>query len=384
MKHLELDACLGHKARAIQETAMKFAAEVMRPVGKALDLLTDPRDVVSATSQLWGVIKQHREIGLHRIALPGDVAERKDEVDPMVRPLVLEALGSGDAGLATSLCTDSIPFEMAAISSADDLKSLARAYAEDTKGELIGCWIDVQPECSGSVRWVDTDCVIKDHKTRWVANGSIATHALLTIAPIENRHAMVAVIPLDQPGISRGAPVGKMGLRALDQCEILLEEVKIPETHLISVEGIGEKALASVHGCIGQIAVGLAQSALDESIAYARDRIQGGVPIVEHDNIKLKIFNMFAVIESSRAFARSVALYNRADQVPASTKHAIAVREIASRVALTVASEAIQIFGGPGLMKEYPVEKMMRDAGVLITMHGTNNALALEALRKFY
>lgn len=380
MKHLDLDASLSDKARAIQETAMKFAAEMMRPVGKALDVLTDPKDVVSETSKLWGVIKQHREIGLHRIALPGDVAELKDEVDPKVRPLVVEALGFGEAGLAMGLCTDSIPFEMAAISSAHDLKNLARAYAEDKKGELLGCWISVPPESFGNMQLVGTDYVLKNHKTHWVTNGSIATHALLIIAATEHQNAVVAVIPLDQRGISRSTPVSKMGLRALNQCELLLEEVKIPEALLISAEGIGEKALASVHGCIGQIAVGLAQGALDEAIAYANGRIQGGVPIIKHNNIKLKLFNMFAMIESSRAFARSVALYNHADQVLASIKHAIALRAIASQAALTVTSEAVQIFGGPGLMKEHPVEKMMRDAGLLMTMNGTNDALALKAL----
>ncbi|MGH8627810.1 MAG: acyl-CoA dehydrogenase family protein [Gammaproteobacteria bacterium] len=383
MKHLELDVSLSDKARAIQETAIKFAAEVMRPVGKALDVLTDPKDVVSETSKLRGAIKHYREIGLHRIALPGDLATLQDEVDPKVRPLVVEALGFGDAGLATSLCTDAIPFEMAATSSAHDLKNLARAYAEDKNGELVGCWIDVQPDASGSVQLVGTDHVIKDYKTRWVTNGSIATHALLHIASIESQNAVVAVIPLDQPGVLRSDPVSKMGLRALNQCEILLREVKIPEALLISAEGIGEKALASVHECIGQIAVGLAQGALDESIAYATHRIQGGVPIIKHDNIKLKIFRMFAMIESSRAFARSVALYNQADHVLASSKHAIALRQIASQAALTVTSEAIQIFGGPGLMKEYPVEKMLRDAGLLMTINGTNNVLALKALRNY-
>jgi alkylation response protein AidB-like acyl-CoA dehydrogenase len=381
MKRLELDASLGDKARAIQDTAIQFAEEVMRPVGKALDMLTDPKDVVSETSDLWDVIKQHREIGLHRITLPGDLADLNDEVDPKIRPLVVEALGFGDAGLATALCTDSIPFEMAATSSAHALRNLARAYTEDKKGEFVGCWIELQPGSSGSVQLVGTEYIIKDHKTRWITNGSIATHALLHIPSIETPNALVAVIPIDQPGISRSDPVSTMGLRALNQAEILLREVKIPETLLISAEGIGEKALASVHGCIGQIAVGLAQGALDQSIAYANERIQGGVPIIKHNNIKLKIFDMFAMIESSRAFARSVALYNQADHVLASSKHAIALREIASRAALMVTSEAIQIFGGPGLMKGYPVEKMMRDAGSLMTMNGTNYALALTVLR---
>ena len=155
-------------------------------------MLTDPKDVVSEASKLWGVIKQHREMGLHRIAFPGDIAEFKDEVDPKVRPLVIEALGFGDAGLAMGLCTDSIPFEMAALSSTHDLKHLARAYAEDKKGELLGCWMIRKSR--RQLQLVGTDYVIKNHKTHWVTNGSIATHALLMIAATEQQNAVVAVI----------------------------------------------------------------------------------------------------------------------------------------------------------------------------------------------
>lgn len=226
---------------------------------------------------------------------------------------------------------------------------------------------------------VGSDYVLKQQKTRWITNGSIATHALLIISSTDNQKEVVTVIPLDQPGISRSNPVSKMGLRALNQCELFLEDVKIPEASVISAEGIRARALESLHGCVGQIAVGLAQSAFDESIAYANDRIQGGVPIIRHDNIKLKLFNMYTMIESSRAFARSVVPYNQADRIVPSLKRAIALRAIASQAALTVTSEAVQIFGGPGLMKAYPVEKMLRDAGSLMTVNGTNHALALMA-----
>jgi len=151
MKHSDGAPILSDRAGAIQDAARTFASEVMRPVGKALDLLTEPKDVVSETSKLWDIIKRHRKIGLHRIALPGDIAEVTDQSDPKIRALVVEALGTGDAGLAMGLCSDSIPFEIAAISGAHDLETLARAYAGDDKGELVGCLIYIPPESLGQL-----------------------------------------------------------------------------------------------------------------------------------------------------------------------------------------------------------------------------------------
>lgn len=384
MEHLELDTGLSDKAMTIRETAMEFAVEIMRPAGMELDSLADPQYVIAEASKLWEVIKAHRQRGFHRIAVRADLAGVKDEIEPMARPLLIEALGYGDAGLAIALSTDSMPFEIAALSSEKELRDLARAYCADTAGGLIGCWIDLQSESSGNRRVIGNEYAIQRYKTGWITNGSIATHALVKMASMGNEKPLVAVIPLDLPGVSRGDPLGKMGLRALNQCEIILEQVKIPEKCFIKLDSIAEKILSSAHSAIGQIAVGLAQASLDESVAYANDRIQGGIPIIKHNNIKLKLFNMFAMIESSRAFARSVALYNQADQSSASAKHSIALRAIASETAFKATSEAIQIFGGNGLIKAYPVEKMMRDAGLLMNINGTNEALALEVQGNLY
>lgn len=121
---------------------------------------------------------------------------------------------------------------------------------------------------------------------------------------------------------------------------------------------------------------GLAKAAFDEALKYSKERIQGGVPIFEHQNIKLKLMDMFNKVEAARSLSRRVSAYNAANP-PGSTPHAMAAKCRSTEAAFQVASEAIQIFGGNGLSKEYPIEKIFRDAKASMIEDGENSALAL-------
>ena len=118
---------------------------------------------------------------------------------------------------------------------------------------------------------------------------------------------------------------------------------------------------------------------LDEAIKYARDRIQGGIPIIEHKNVKLKLFEMFMMTESARSLARRLQLYNYLSG-SSSMLHTMAGKWMATETAFKVASEAIQIFGGNGLSKEYAIEKIFRDARAAMIEDGTNEVLALSVV----
>jgi alkylation response protein AidB-like acyl-CoA dehydrogenase len=124
------------------------------------------------------------------------------------------------------------------------------------------------------------------------------------------------------------------------------------------------------------IFAGLAKAAFDEALRYARERVQGGVPIIEHQNIKLKLMNMFTLVESARSLARRTSAFNAANP-PGSLPHAVCAKGLSTEAAFKVASEAIQIFGGNGLSKEYCIEKIFRDARASMIEDGTNEALAL-------
>jgi alkylation response protein AidB-like acyl-CoA dehydrogenase len=140
---------------------------------------------------------------------------------------------------------------------------------------------------------------------------------------------------------------------------------------------VSKMILTGANGGMGQLFVGLAQAAFEEAFKYAKERVQGGVPIFEHNNIKLQLFNMFIKVESARAYARRMASYNQTMSPNGSSPHAIAAKVLSTNTAFEVANEAVTIFGGVGLTKEYLIEKLFRDARAAMIEDGENNALSL-------
>lgn len=402
----DLDLNLTDVQKNLRDMIRKFGAEVVRPAGIALDKLADPADVIAEGSVLWDVYRQFRELGLHKAAIPQTSGGMLGEIDDLAQVLMIEEMGYADAGLAISFGVDSMPFALAALSPDPELQDWARAYCEDARGELIGCWAITEPghgtdwllahmdenreaKISPNVRAVlkGDEYIINGQKSAWISNGSIATHASLHVC-IEPAQGMrgtgVAVVRLDLPGISRGKPLDKLGQRPLNQGEIFFEEVRIPKSWMVFpepavLEAFREVSLAKVNGGMGIVFAGLARAAFDEAFRYAKERIQGGKPIFEHQNIKLKLFRMFSMVEATRSLARRMALYN-AVTMPPSGPHAVAAKVLATECAFKVASEAIQIFGGYGLSREYPVEKMFRDARASMIEDGVNESLALAAM----
>jgi alkylation response protein AidB-like acyl-CoA dehydrogenase len=133
---------------------------------------------------------------------------------------------------------------------------------------------------------------------------------------------------------------------------------------------------------MGILFTGVAQAAFDEALNYAKNRIQGGKPIFDHQSVRLRLFNMFKMVEATRAFSRRTALFNISNNDPMnglipSGAHGMALKVLSTETAFKVASEALQIFGGNGLSKEYPIEKIFRDARASMIEDGENNVLSL-------
>jgi alkylation response protein AidB-like acyl-CoA dehydrogenase len=403
MSYLEMDLNLTDEAKAIQETARKFAMEVMRPAGEELDKPADPADVIADGSALWDVHKKYRELGFHKMGVSKAFGGMQEDIPPMAGALVAEQIGYGDSGLGISLGVSAFPITFAALSQEPELHQLVRDYVEDTDAEIIGCWAITEPD-HGSDWILGADPVMENPKTApslkavlkgdeyilngqksaWVSNGTIATHATLHVCldPSKGMHGTgIAVIPLDLPGITRGKPLNKLGQRPLNQGEIFFEEVKIPKKYMVFADpaatlGVVQMILTAANSGMATSFSGLAQAAFDLALDYAKERVQGGVPIIEHQNIKLKLFNMFKKVEAARAYVRRLAAYNSVNP-PGSPQHAIAGKILSTETAVQVAAEAIQIYGGNGLSKEYPIEKIYRDAKASMIEDGENSALAL-------
>jgi len=406
MTYKEIDINVSSDTQAMLREVAKFSMEVMRPVGIQLDKLSDPADVIAKDSKLWDVLKGYRELGLHLMQIPKAAGGMAEEHEPLTGVLIAEQLGYGDAGLAISMGVACMPFNYAAMFPMPAMQQLAQDFCADQEGKMIGCWAITEPDhgtdwslggsnpkCGPSVKAVlrGDEYIVNGEKSAWVSNGTIATHALLHVSldPARGMQGQgMAIIPLDLPGISRGKPLDKLGQRPLNQGSIIFEEARIPKEYMVipypdfinASSGLG---LALVNGGMAVVFAGLAKAAFDEAYAYARQRIQGGVPIAEHAPIKLKLMHMFAKVEAARANARRMALYNLANRMAPSVVHAVAAKCLSTETATWVASEAMQIFGGYGLAREFPIEKMYRDARASMIEDGVNEALAIKAFDYF-
>jgi alkylation response protein AidB-like acyl-CoA dehydrogenase len=391
----DIDLGLSDEERAIRDVTHKFAEEVIRPAGIELDRLADPSDVIARDSVLWKVFERYRELDLEMIEA-GD-----GEADPVVaariRYLVNEELGWGDSGLAISLGVAGFPVMFAKLSGRPEL---IERFASPERKE-IGCWAVTEPNHGSDSLAFDMpqfedasirpDCiatpdgdefVIRGQKAAWVSNGTIATVATLfcTIDPSQGfKGGGVALVPLDLPGVSRGRPLDKLGQRALNQGEIFFDDVRIPAEYMVvgtdAYSAIVEMVLATANAAMGTIFVGVARAALEHALDYSRERIQGGVAIFEHQNVKSKIFRMFSRVEAARSLARRVMLYNSTQ--PPLIHYSIASKTFCTQTAFDVASDALQIYGGNGLSREYPIEKLLRDARASMIEDGCNDILGL-------
>ncbi|HUT54910.1 MAG TPA: acyl-CoA dehydrogenase family protein [bacterium] len=465
MGYFELNANIGRKAKVFQEAAKEFGHEVMRPAGIELDKLQDPADVMAKGSRLWDVLKKSRELGFHKLMIPRAYGGLMGKAPDNAMSLVAEQMGYADAGLAISMEVASMPFAFAVIAPDARVRNWAREYAEDLEANMVGCWAITEPD--HGTDWVmgitregtnpktapslkavkkGDEYILNGRKSAWVSNGTIATHAVLHVGLDQSKGmhgAGLAMCPLDLPGISKGKPLDKIGQRPLNQGEIIFEEVKLHQKYMIiPVPGffggniLGATFLGVANSQMGLTFSGLARAVFDEAFRFAKENTMSGAPLIEQQNIRLKLFNMFMASESARLFAHTVTerlrsgrpnpvaravtslflstrapfwaagkgvqrffklyeKYHENEKVAALVKrfsrldrdggiidwgkYGIASKILATETAFNVASEAMQIFGGKGLTTEYPIEKMFRDARASLIEDGANESLALAA-----
>ncbi len=371
-----------------------------------------PEERVKPGSPYFKVIAQMKKLGYHRIMVPPE--KGGVELTPLQRYVIMEELGWGSLGLATAIGVDMIPFACAALYGSEEVfEELVKPWLEDTKGKFHGCWGVTEPEHGSDyliflreeknlvarfgrgnvIAEKDGDeWVIRGQKSAWVSSAPVATHCGLhaQLAGGESiADGLFCIVPLDADGVRKGKPVDMLGMRDDPQGELFFDGVRIPEHYVIVAPGFFYKVFFDQLLCLtscgmAAFAVGLARACFEEALSYARQRIQGGVPLVRHKNVKLKLYEMFEKIETARYFARKVTEYTHrrileAKTNDASPRHARAAQIYAKKIAFEVANSALQIFGAYGLNKEFLIEKLFRDARALQIEDGTVEVLSLEA-----
>lgn len=405
-----LEAGLTEEEQAIQDATHRFAEEVMRPIGRKLDQMT-PEEVIADGSPLHDYMAQMNAAGILDL---GALAEMTNEQKARVFPLIFEELGWGDSGLAIATLASSIPAFTA--HTTGDPEIIERF------GSLPGCWLATQPDRGSDV--VDMDAteaqvgtiqskgnlrvrkdgdeyVISGQSAAWVSYAPLAQVAMAYLpcdygdgfevsGPDGINHTergynhVGLLIPLDLPGVSRGKPLDKMGQRALPQGEVFFDEVRVPAKYAIAQ---GQDALnqfvATLTFANMEMAAtftGVARSAFDLALDYVHERKQGGTAIVNHQSVQTRTFDLWQRVEAARALTHRVFNYNYGDYGP-HILGSVTSKTFVTRTAFEVASEALQLFGGNGLTKEYPIEKIMRDARASMIEDGENNILNLKGMR---
>src|SRR5574341_1056704 len=227
---------------------------------------------------------------------------------------------------------------------------------------------------------------------QWITNGGeadIYTVIAITDKSKGARGASAFIVDKGTPGFTFGKKENKMGIRASSTTELIFNNCRIPKENLIAKEGMGfiiaMKTLDSSRTGVGAQGVGVAQGAIDEAIKFAKGRIQFGQPITSFQAVQHMLADMQTQTEAARALVYSTARLIDSGAKDFSRASAMA-KLFATDVAMKVTTDAVQVMGGSGYMKEYPVEKMMRDAKILKIYEGTNqiqrNVIALDMIRE--
>jgi alkylation response protein AidB-like acyl-CoA dehydrogenase len=402
----ELNVEIPKDIESVKENVHRFAKDILRPAAAVLDRMTDPRDVIALDSPLRKVFKQAYELGYHVAGLPVEIGGMG--LHGLGMHVLIEEMSWGAVDLALSLLCASFPFSAAAASGNPELyETFVKPYLADREGSLIGCWAITEPQHGSDelipgtpefhnprvtgqvVARLDGDSyVINGQKAAWVSNGTIATHAALYLTT-ERKAGMagggIAFVPLDLKGVSKGKPLNKLGQRALNQGEIFFDNVRIPRSWMLTKsEGYElelERTLTFANTAMSVAFTGVARAAYEEALDYSKQRVQGGQAICEHQLVQKHLFEMFTKVEACRAMSRAVMIYNQTSTAP-SLAHAIAAKTFCTQASFEVTSDALQVFGGNGLSKEYGIEKLFRDARASLIEDGTNDILSLAGARQ--
>ena len=223
----------------------------------------------------------------------------------------------------------------------------------------------------------DGDEYVLNGRKCFITNGGIADFYCITALTDKSKGAKgmsIFLVDKGTPGLSSGHEEDKMGIRCSNTTDVVLEDVRVPAENLLGGEGQGFKiammTLDQARAWMGVVSTGLAQRAMDEAIAYTKERVQFGRPVLKNQAMQFKVADMAIKIETSRQMnAYALTLM---DQGKRFTREAAIAKCYASDVAMWCTTEAVQMFGGYGYSREYPVEKLMRDAKIFQIFEGTN------------
>lgn len=375
-------------------TLREFARGELRPAEQALDRMPDP--AAAYTSDVYRDIRARgSELGLNRLLLPQALGG--PDLPPIAFFLAMEELCAGGApGLALVSVADPLGAAMAAGRPHPVYREYVESFLSDTTGRHSGAWAVTEPLVGADMVLEEAPFratarpaagggwVLDGAKSRWVGNGWLAD-MLIAMIDVEGEGTGVFLVPMDWPGVVRGEPVRKTGLRALNQASVSFEACEVPAEFLIFPPSPGYRRLlakgflAPGNLSIGFAALGVAQAAYEAGLAYAEQREQGGRPISGHQLVAKKLFDAFTAVEASRLMLRRASWDWSAGRMD--LPRIFAARVLACRTALQVTADMLYLHGANGIAEDHDIEKLWRDAQPLQMADGPTDVISLEGAR---
>lgn len=355
---------------ALIEMAARFTRERIIPVAAACDQESRfPRDVFEAA---W-------ELGLVNATVPEEYGGAgMGELD---NALIAEQLAYGCTGIQTSMLANTLALTPILLAGSDEQKK--KYLGMLTEQPLFAAYCTTEPSGGSDVAGMKTrfekkgdDYVLNGEKC-WITNASLASFfVVFATADPATRHKGIGafIVDRDTPGLEVGKHEDKMGQRASDTAAVHFADVVVPKSNLLAGAGDGFKLAMETFNQtrpdIGAMATGLMQRCLDECVAYAKERKSFGQAIIEHQMVQAMLADMAISTEATRLLYQKAA-WNLDNGVRNPIVSSYAKAFGADR-AMQTAVDAVQVFGGNGYVKDYPVEKLMRDAKVLQIYEGTS------------
>lgn len=381
-----MDYFLTEEQKNIQALARRIAEEKVVPVRSELD---------ETGTFPWPIMKTCAETGLFGVSIPEEYGGMGG--GSFENCIVVEELSTACLGVSVSYAASLLGAYPILLGGSEAQKK--KYLTEIASGRRLGAFALTEANAGSDAQGIRTeatkagnDYYILNGTKQWITNGGeaeIYTVVAMTDRKKGGRGATAFIVEKGMEGFSFGKKENKLGIRASATRELVFQDCKVPVENVIGREGMGfilaMRTFDRTRPGIGAQAVGVAQGALDAAVHYAREREQFEKKIISFQAIQHMLADMAIQVEAARALVYAVARY--IDSNPRDFSKVSAISKVfPSDVAMKVVVDALQVFGGYGYMKEYPIEKMMRDAKILQIYEGTNqiqrNVIALELIKE--
>ena len=393
MSVVAIDFTLSDGQQELQKNARAFAEGVLRPGAGRIDRAADGWEAFLAGREAY---REMAHAGFTKSFIPAEYGGAGFSMLDLA--IAAEELTRVDVNVPTTLLGSGLGLQpVIQYGTPEQKERFLRPFADDPEGDLLASYAftDVagganfdSPDPAGGIQTIarrDGDEWVINGTKNWISNLGVADfYITFAVTDRDSRRLTAFVVEADRPGFSVGKLEHKLGIRASPTGQPIFEDVRVPQENVIGEVGRGLRvALGTLErtrlGAAAQ-AVGIAQGATDYAVAYARERVQFGQPIIELQAIQFKLADMETRTAAARELLyKACALADRGD--PERGKYSSMAKVFCSDTAMAVTIEAVQVLGGYGYVKEYPVERMMRDAKITQIYEGTNEIQRLVIAR---